>query len=78
MRYMGDPTTDFAAAMSQATKDSLLAYARTMPDDRAADLQDVCDATAYGGRTKWIRMGLGAAAGLAAGVVLGRALKRRR
>lgn len=70
MRYMGDYGLELANAMAPATKASLLVYAETMPDDRAKDLQDVCDATGYGSRTRFVRFGIGAVVGIVAGMIL--------
>lgn len=80
MRYMGD-TTIFSAVLSgpldPTAKAALLANAATLPDERAQDLIDAADATPLGKRSKWMRVGYGAAAGLLAGLVIAR-LKRKR
>lgn len=80
MRYLGDPTlinTLTPNPLDPAIKAQMLALAVNLPDDKARDLLDLADATPYGGRQRWIRMGIGAGVGLAVGVVLGRALGRR-
>ncbi|HVH45008.1 MAG TPA: hypothetical protein VM925_21795 [Labilithrix sp.] len=65
-----------SAALDPTVKANLMPYAKTMPDDRARDLLDLSDATPYGTRQRFVRMGIGAAAGLVLGLVLGRASKR--
>lgn len=72
---MGDATADQAtftatvgAGIDPAKKAEYLQIAKTMPDDRAEDLADIVDATPYGNRQRWIRYGIGAAAGAALAV----------
>lgn len=75
---IGDAASDAAAAQAQqvsagidpAKKAQFLQIAATMPDDRASDLAEIVDATPYGGRLKWVRYGIGAAIGAAAGVFI--------
>lgn len=59
-------------SMDPNVKAQLMAYAPQMPDDRAADLLDVVDATHYGGRAKLIRFGIGAAIGAVVGLLVAR------
>jgi hypothetical protein len=63
------------APLDPQTKAVLLALAPQMPDSNAADLQDILDATPYGKNQRWMRYGIGAAAGLVVGVVIAKAVR---
>lgn len=77
MRYIGAATDLFGSQLDPALKAQLLIAAQGMPDAQAEDLADLSDATPYGSKQRWIRMGIGAGVGLVAGLVVGRALKKR-
>jgi hypothetical protein len=80
MRYMGDPTSEIQTSFFQpgssgldaAARAQLLALAPSLPEDRAEFLAELNDATPYGKRQRWIRMGIGAACGVVLGLALGR------
>ncbi len=75
MRYMGDLST---GTLDETTKRQLLALAGNMTDGQASDLAEVVDATSFGQRQRWTRMGIGAALGVVVGVIGSRALGKRR
>lgn len=80
MRYMGDAADVNilnAGGWSAATKAELMVLAPTLARSRAADLCDVADETSVGGERKWMRIALGAAAGVALAVGVGRVLRGR-
>lgn len=79
MRYMGDVGAGIVVGpLDPAAKAIALQQAATLDDGAARDLADVSDATPYGKRRAWLRAGIGASAGLVLGLVVGRALKKRR
>lgn len=78
MRYMGDAAAGLLTTpLDPTSKAVLLANAATLPDERARDLLEISDATPLGKRAAWVRVGLGAAGGLLAGLVLARLRKKR-
>src|SRR5579859_5770853 len=69
MGALGDAATDAAQAtlagqgLDPLQKQQFIQLAATIPDERAADLADIVDATPYGARQKWMRYGIGAVVG---------------
>src|SRR5688572_21418579 len=72
MRYMGG----VIPAMDPALKQAMMAEAKSLPDNQAADLCDICDATPLGEKQKLTRIAIGAGVGLVAGFVLAKVLKK--
>lgn len=69
------PAPAIQPVLDPQTKAVLLAMAPQMPDGNAADLQDILDATPYGKHQRWMRYGIGAAAGFVLGVVAAKAVR---
>lgn len=81
MRYMGDPLTDLLnvsiPVLDPTAKAAAVAKAGQVDDAHAQDMLDVVDATPLGKKTKYMRIGLGAAAGLVVGFLVAKKTKRR-
>lgn len=50
----------------------IVSNADLLSDEQAAGLAEVADATGYGKRQKFVRIGIGAAIGLTVGVIVGK------
>jgi len=64
MRYMGD--------LDPTVRATLIATGPSLSDADASTLLEVVDQSQYGSKQRWMRMGIGAAIGLAVGFVLTR------
>jgi ElaB/YqjD/DUF883 family membrane-anchored ribosome-binding protein len=74
MRYMGYPleleNAMTVGPMDPTLKAQMLAQMPGLSDEKGHDMLDLADATNYGKRQRWIRIGGGAAAGLVLGLLL--------
>lgn len=66
------------SAMDPALKARMMAEAANVDDAKGRDLLDIAEASRYGARQRWVRMGIGAGVGLLVGFVSAKAMRKRR